>query len=400
MHRATGSSRTIIIAGAGIGGLSAALALAARDFRVVVIDKAERLEETGAGIQLSPNASAVLLGLGLGDRLHETAIALDEIRIRSSRNRRIVDLPLGRDAELHFGAPYLIIHRADLQAALLEAAQANPDIAIELGLTVDRWVSHPNGVTVQCLSGDTAIDRHGIALIGADGLWSTLRARLGDESAPRFAGRTAWRATLPAKEVDPEYRERAVHLWLGGKAHLVAYPVRARRAINLVAIAADTAPSSGWSTSAPRAEVLARFPRWVWHADIRDILALPRDWLKWPLFDRPPLTHWGRGLMTLLGDAAHPMLPFLAQGAGMAIEDAAVLAECLAAARGDIEAGLRRYEGLRRPRTAKVQRTARLNDRLYHFRWPVSLARNLALKAVGGERLLARYDWIYDWRQG
>ena len=400
MHRATGSSRTVIIAGAGIGGLTAALALAARDFRVVVIDKAERLEETGAGIQLSPNAASVLLGLGLADRLRETATALDEIRIRSSRNRRIVDLPLGPDAELRYGAPYLIVHRGDLQAALIEAAQAHPDIAIELGLTVDRWVSHPNGVTVQCLRGETAIDRHGIALVGADGLWSTLRARLGDDAAPRFAGRTAWRATLPSKEVDPEYRERAVHLWLGAGTHLVAYPVRARRALNLVAIAADTAPSSGWSTKAVRDEVLARFPRWFWKEDIRDILALSRDWLKWPLCDRPVLAHWGRGLMTLLGDAAHPMLPFLAQGAGMAIEDAAVLADCLANSRGEIEPALRRYEGLRRPRTAKVQRAARLNDRLYHFRWPVSLARNLALKAMGGERLLARYDWIYDWRQG
>ena len=400
MHRATGSSRTVIIAGAGIGGLTAALALAARDFRAVVIDKAERLEETGAGIQLSPNASSVLHGLGLAERLRASAVAVDEIRIRSQHHRKVARLPLGHAAELRFGAPYLVVHRGDLQAALLAAAQAHPDIEIELGLSVERWASHPNGVTVQCLRGTTAIDRHGIALVGADGLWSTLRTRLFGEQAPRFAGRIAWRTTVPAKTLDPEYREGAVNLWLGAKAHLVIYPVKARKAINLVAVAPDTTPTSGWSTKADRAEVLARFPRWFWSEDVRDILAWPESWLKWPLYDRPPLATWGRGAMTLLGDAAHPMLPFLAQGAAMAIEDAAVLAACLADGRGEIEAALRRYEGLRRVRTAKVQRAARRNDRFYHFGWPLSFARNLALKALGGERLLARYDWIYDWRQG
>jgi salicylate hydroxylase len=400
LRRATASSRTIVVAGAGIAGLTAALALAAKDFRVVVIDKAERLDETGAGIQLSPNASNVLIGLGLAERLRPAAIAVDEIHIKTLRNRRVVDIPLGRSAELRFGAPYWIIHRGDLQAALLEAAQAHPDISLELGLPVDRFVSHANGVTVQCLRNDTVIDRHGIALIGADGLWSTLRQRLGDHAPPRFSGRTAWRATLPAKAVDPEFRQPAVNLWLGGDTHLVVYPVKGRSAVNLVAIAGGTAEGRGWSTKAARTEVLARFSRWFWKEDIREILALPDGWLKWPLYDRPPLATWGRGRMTLIGDAAHPMLPLLAQGAGMAIEDAAVLADSLADSRDDIAGALRRYEGLRQPRTARVQRGARLNNRLYHFSWPVSMARNLALKAMGGQRLLNRYDWIYDWRQG
>jgi salicylate hydroxylase len=399
LHRATGTSRTIIVAGAGIGGLTAALALAQKNFRVVVIDKAERLEETGAGIQLSPNASRVLIGLGLAERLARTAVAVEEIRVRTLRNRRVVGIPLGASAEQKFGAPYWIIHRGDLQAALLGAAQAHPDITIELGLEVDRFASHPNGITVQCLRGNDAVDRHAIALVGADGLWSTLRTRLGDDAAPRFAGRTAWRATLPARALDPEFREGAVNLWLGGNAHLVVYPIRARTEVNLVAIAGDTAASRGWSTQAAKAEVLARFRRFIWKEDIREVLALPDGWLKWPLYDRPPLAQWGRGLMTLLGDAAHPMLPFLAQGAGMAIEDAAVLAEELGRAGGDIEGALRRYEGLRRGRTARVQRAARMNNRLYHFAWPVSVGRNLVLKAMGGRRLLGRYDWIYDWRQ-
>lgn len=397
MQRATGSSRTIIVAGAGIGGLTAALALARKDFRVVLVDKAHRLEEAGAGLQLSPNVTRILIALGVGERLARVAVAIDAVCVRSQRNRPIIDIPFGRDAELRFGTPYWVAHRADLQTTLLEAADGHPDIDIELDLKVDGFVSHANGVTVQCRHGDRLVERHGIALIGADGVWSTLRERLG-EDAPRFAGRTAWRATLPAKALDPEYRRPNVHLWLGGNAHLVAYPVKAGAAVNLVAIAADDTATLGWSTASARAEVLGHFSRWFWAADVRDILALPDGWLRWPLYDRPPLAAWGRGRMTLLGDAAHPMLPFLAQGAGMAIEDGFVLAEHLADARDDVESALRRYEAQRMPRTARVQRGARRNDRLYHFRWPASLARNLALRAMGGRRLLDRYDWIYDWR--
>lgn len=398
MHRATGPSRTIIVAGAGIGGLTTALALARKDFRVVLIDKAHRLEETGAGLQLSPNVTRILIALGLGDRLERLVVPIDAIRVRSQRNRPIVDIPLGQEAELQFGSPYWVIHRADLQTTLLEAAQAHPDIAIELDRPVDSFVSHADGVTVRCGRDGTMIERHGIALIGADGVWSTLRERLGTETPPRFAGRTAWRATLPARMLDPEYRQRTVHLWLGGNTHLVAYPVKGGEAVNLVAIAKDDTATLGWSTKSARAEVLAHFSRWFWSQDVRDILALPEGWLRWPLYDHAPLSAWGSGRMTLLGDAAHPMLPFLAQGAGMAIEDGFVLADCLAEGHDDVEAALRRYEGLRAPRTARVQRGARLNDTLYHFRWPASLVRNLALRAMGGKRLLGRYDWIYDWR--
>jgi salicylate hydroxylase len=397
LPRTIGSSRTIIVAGAGIGGLSAALALARKDFRVVVIDKTHRLEEAGAGLQLSPNVTRILIALGVGEKLARTAVPVEAICVRSQRNRPVVDIPLGQDAALRFGSPYWAAHRADLQMVLLEAAEAHPDIEIELDLKVESFVSHPNGVTVQCRRGDRLTERHGIALVGADGVWSTLRERLG-ETAPRFAGRTAWRATLPAKALDPEYRRHNVHLWLGGKAHLVAYPVKAGAAVNLVAIAADDTATLGWSTKSARAEVLAHFPRWFWSEDVRDILALPEGWLRWPLYDRPPLSAWGHGRMTLLGDAAHPMLPFLAQGAGMAIEDGFVLAEHLADAGDDVETALRHYEAQRAPRTARVQRGARRNDTLYHFRWPISFARNLALRTMGGRRLLDRYDWIYDWR--
>jgi salicylate hydroxylase len=398
LHRADGSNRTIIVAGAGIGGLTAALALARKGFRVTLIDKARRLEEAGAGLQLSPNVTRILIDLGLGEPLARQAVAIDAIRVRSQHNRPVVDIPLGQAAELRFGSPYWVVHRADLQATLLDAVQAHPDIDLELDLPVDGFVSHPNGVTVQCRFGERLIDRHGIALIGADGVWSKLRDRVDTQAPPRFAGRTAWRATLSAKDVDPEYRKKSVHLWLGGHAHLVAYPVKAGTAVNLVAIAGDDTATLGWSTASARAEVLAHFSRWFWSEDVRDMLALPDGWLRWPLYDRPPSAAWGRGRMTLLGDAAHPMLPFLAQGAGMAIEDAFVVADSLADTRDGVETALRRYEALRAPRTARVQRGARRNDTLYHFRWPVSFVRNVGLRLMGGQWLLHRYDWIYDWR--
>lgn len=387
----------MIVAGAGIGGLAAALALARKGFGVALIDKAHRLEEAGAGLQLSPNVTRILTALGVGERLARAAVPIDAIRVLSQRNRAIVDIPLGSDAERRFGSPYWVAHRADLQTALLEAAEAHPGIEIELDLKAESFLSNAGGVTVQCRRGDNTTERRAIALVGADGVWSTLRERLGEEP-PRFAGRTAWRATLPAQAFDLEYRGRTVHLWLGAKAHLVAYPIKAGTAVNLVAIAADDTATLGWSTASARAEVLTHFPGWSWSKEVRDLLAMPDGWLRWPLYDRGPLSAWGQGRMTLLGDAAHPMLPFLAQGAGMAIEDGFVLAEHLAAGDDDIEPALRRYEAQRQPRTARVQRGARLNDTFYHFGWPASLARNLGLRVMGGQRLLDRYDWIYDWR--
>jgi 2-polyprenyl-6-methoxyphenol hydroxylase-like FAD-dependent oxidoreductase len=178
----------------------------------------------------------------------------------------------------------------------------------------------------------------------------------------------------------------------------VHYPVKAGAMINIVAIAGDAQPSHGWSTAAAPDEVLARFSSESWARPARDLMALPERWLKWPLYDRPPRPQRGRGAVTLLGDAAHPMLPFLAQGAAMAIEDAAVLAGALAAVPDDAPAALRRYEQARAARTARVWRAARRNDTVYHLPWPASAARNFAMGRMGSERLLAHYDWIYGWR--
>jgi salicylate hydroxylase len=393
------ASRTIIIAGAGIGGLTAALALSQKGFRVALFDQAERLQETGAGIQLSPNATRVLAALGLTSRLAADVVAPEAIEVVSAKTgREIVRIPLGSYAHDRYGSPYWSIHRGDLQAALLAAVADNPDIALTLGAKADDFAIHAEGITVGIRQRADYIDERGIALIGADGLWSSIRARLRPREHPRFADRTAWRAIVRADSVAPEFRTPMVRLWLGRNAHLVHYPVKAGAVINLVAIVGDHAGQPGWSVPGRREDLLARYPASGWSPAARALLAIPEQWLKWSLYDRGPIWRWGHGPMTLLGDAAHPMLPFLAQGAAMAIEDAAVLANRLAQSPDDPAGALRGYEIVRRARTARVQRGARRNRRIYHLGGPEAFARDTVMRLKGGGSLLARYDWLYDWR--
>jgi salicylate hydroxylase len=392
-------SRNIIVAGAGIGGLTASLALAQRGFRVVLLEQADRLEEAGAGIQLSPNATRILAGLGLEERLRRDAVAPPAIEIRTGGGSALARLPLEYGAA-RYGAPYLVTHRADLQAALAEAVHGNPDIALKLGTRVDDFVTHGNGITVACRHGAATADEAGIALICADGLWSRLRLRLGIREKPVFAGRVAWRALIPAADVPAGVRGDSVGLWLGRGAHLVHYPVKRGEMVNIVAIVNDRwdHPGPGWNEPGEPREILFRFSQGHWSKLARTIVAAPRSWQKWALHDLPPLRRWGVGPITLLGDAAHPMLPFLAQGAAMAIEDAAVLASSLARSPDDIAAALRRYERSRRGRTRRAQRAARGNSRTYHLAATEAVVRNLALRTLGGKMLLRRYDWLYDWR--
>ncbi len=395
------SSRTVIVAGAGIGGLTAALAIARHGLHVTVFDQAQRLEETGAGIQLSPNASRILIALGLGEQLRRHVVAPEELRIMNARTARVLACaPLGAVAEKRYGAPYWVIHRGDLQAVLIDAVRVHPGIVLNLGARVEDFALNEDGVTVFARSAQHRVEDRGVALIAADGLWSSLRRRLGHRREPRFARRTAWRALARADALMPELRAPAVNLWFGTRAHLVHYPVRGGSLINVVAIVRDDWREPGWSAPGERAEILARYRTPMWSAVPRAILAAPEHWQKWALYDRPPLARWGKGAVTLLGDAAHPMLPYLAQGAAMAIEDAAVLAQRLADARDDPAGAMRRYERQRRERAARAQRAARRNGIVYQLGGPGAFLRTLALTAIGGERLLARYDWLYGWRPG
>ncbi len=397
------ASRTIVVAGAGIGGLTAALALAARGFRVIVIEKAERLEEAGAGLQLSPNASRVLIDLGLKPRLAARAVTPEAISIMSAqRGGEIIRLPLGEAATSRAGAPYWVMHRADLQAALQAQVNDRPDIELRLGCQFEDVVPHAKGLTVVQRSGMTRQQELAVALVGADGIWSTVRHHLFPDVQPQFSGLIAWRGTLDTTQLPREYASCRVQIWMGPDAHLVAYPISAARKINVVAVVPGTWNRPGWSAPGEVCEIKNAFASARWPGNARMIVGAVDDWRKWALFTIPDGGEWTAGAIALLGDAAHAMLPFAAQGAGMAIEDAAVLARCLGERIGEnaagIPAALKNYAQLRRSRVARVQRAARQSGRIYHLRGPAAYARDLAIKAMGARRMLARQDWIYDWR--
>src|SRR3954467_2165928 len=394
--------RTIIVAGAGIGGLTAALSLAAKGFRVVILEKAERLEEAGAGLQLSPNASRILVDLGLRSRLAPRAVTPQAINIINARaGGEDAPLPLGEAASLRAGAPYWVMHRADLQGALQAEVNDHPDIELRLGCQFEDVTSHAKGLTVVQRSGNARQQELAVALIGADGIWSSVRHHLFPQVQPQFSGLIAWRGTLDATALPREYTSPRVQPWMGPKAHLVAYPISGARRINVVAIVPGTWNRPGWSAPGDANEIKPAFSQ-AWPASARMLIGAVEEWRRWALFTLPDIGEWSDGAIALLGDAAHAMLPFAAQGAGMAIEDAAVLAKCLSESPGSTIAGipatLKRYGRLRRGRVLRVQRAARQQGRIYHLTGPLALARDLAIKAMGPERMLARQDWIDDWR--
>jgi salicylate hydroxylase len=305
-------------------------------------------------------------------------------------------MPLGREVERRHGAPYLTLHRADLHAALLETCQTGARVRIEPNFEVMK--SEERGVSIAARSGDGR-EFEGALLIAADGLWSKLRACVAPGAVPRATGQIAWRALLPRRNLPSPFDAPAVGLWLGPGAHLVHYPVRGGSDLNLVAVvdrgrAALDADSSDWNRSAQRSEVLAAFAQWPSAA--RALLERAETWRGWSLHSLPPLPRWSLGRMTLLGDAAHPVLPFLAQGAALATEDAVALAECLDACGLDNPVvALARYEALRRRRTAHVQRLSARMRRVYHLRALPRLARNFVLRHRKPSRLLGGFDWLY-----
>jgi salicylate hydroxylase len=397
------ASRTVFVAGAGIGGLTASLALAAKGFRVVILEKAERLEEAGAGLQLSPNASRVLVGLGLQPRLAARAVTPEAVSLMSARNGgEIIRLPLGEAATARASAPYWVVHRADLQSALQAEVNDNPDIELRLGCQFEDVVPHAKGLTVVQRSGMTRRQDLALALVGADGIWSAVRHHLFPDVQPQFSGLIAWRGTLEATQLPREYTSGRVQLWMGPNAHLVAYPISGGRQINVVAVVPGTWNRPGWSAPGDGNELKSTFASSRWPGPARMLIGAVDGWRKWALFTVPEGGEWTKGAIALLGDAAHAMLPFGAQGAGMAIEDAAVLARCLGETQNEggptMAAAMQRYARLRRGRVARVQRAARRNGWIYHLTGPAAFARDLTIKAMGARRMLARQDWIYDWR--
>src|SRR4051812_20106459 len=319
----------------------------------------------------------------------------------AQRGGEIARLPLGEAAAFRAGAPYWIIHRADLQSALLAAVNDHPDIELQLGAQFEDAVSHAKGITVSRRIGLSRQQDVALALIGADGVWSQVRHQLFPDVQPLFAGLIAWRGTIDARQLPRELAPRRVQLWMGPNAHLVAYPISGGRQINIVAILPGTWNRPGWSEPGNANEIKDQFAA-RWPGALRMMIGAVDGWRRWALFTIRDGGVWNSGPMALLGDAAHAMLPFAAQGAGMAIEDAAVLAKCLSEAAGDgpaaIAAALERYAAARRSRLARVQRHARQAGQIYHLRGPMALARDLVIRASSSQRLLSRQDWIYDWR--
>jgi salicylate hydroxylase len=383
-----------LIAGAGIGGLCTALCLARRGWRVSLYEKAKFLDETGAGLQVSPNASAILQKLGIIERLARFALCPKAITIRRARDGAILALMPLEDAERRWGAPYLVVHRADLQRALLDAAARAPGIRLMTDAAVNGIEQGAGSVSVAIRQGAVVLKVGGDCLIGADGVHSFVRQSLGARSA-RFTRRTAWRALVEAARVPVAMHREETTLWLGRGAHLVHYPLRGGTVINVVAIVDEDfccREESSWASPGDPSLLKPRFNGW--DEAVRELLRAASDWRKLPLFDCRPIASWVSGRVTLVGDAAHPILPFLAQGAAQAIEDAGALGAALDQG-NDIYAGLRTYQAMRQARATRVQKESRSQAAIYHFAGPAAFFRDATLRALSGPKMLARYDWLY-----
>jgi salicylate hydroxylase len=393
------ASRTIIIAGAGIAGLTASLALARRGFRAVILERESKLDEAGAGLQLSPNASRILIDLGLEQALAARAITPETISVASTRSgREIGVIPLREQAQARYGAPYWLLRRADLQAALLAKVAEHPDIELRLGWQFDDVASYPKGVTVVQRNGMSRQQDTALALIGADGVWSSVRNDLFADARPMFSGRIAWRGTINPGHLPRGFNTGRVQLWMGPNAHLVAYPMADGQRINLVGIVTGNWNRPGWSEPGDASEIAQHFTPPQWPIAARMMIGAVESWRKWALFAMPDGGAWAKDNVALMGDAAHAMLPFVAQGAAMAIEDAVVLANCLGDQPTDPAAAFKRYERLRRPRVTQVQRAARKTGQIYHMTGPMAFARDQTIRLLSGTRLLSRQDWLYSWQ--
>jgi len=381
----------VLIAGGGIGGLAASIALARRGIESEVLERSRFSEETGAGIQLGPNATRALAALGVLEAIGARAFKPDAIAIYDGlTGRKLSSLPLGKSVEDRYGAPYLTLHRADLHAGLRAAAEKLVPVTLRPGFEVSAVDTQGADVLVRGIDGSEA---NGAALVGADGLWSAVRPLIAPAASLRFTGATAWRTLLPREDLPAPFNASEVGLWLGRRAHLVHYPVRGGADLNVVAVTEGGAALQGWNQTSSAETLLAGFTGW--NKDSRSLMQRAAVWRSWSLYGLTGLRRFSEGRIALLGDAAHPVLPYLAQGAALAIEDAVALAEAVAASPGDPAQAFRRYAERRRARASGVQRLSRRFGRIYHFGGLLRLARNLVLERRSGTAALADLDWLY-----
>ncbi|MEZ5875808.1 MAG: FAD-dependent monooxygenase [Hyphomicrobiales bacterium] len=383
--------RPVLIAGGGIGGISAAIALARAGFDSTVLERSSFAEESGAGIQLGPNATRVLRDLDVLDAITGAACKPEAIFLYDGlSSRRLAAIPIGHSAETRYGAPYLTLHRADLHAGLRSVAERLAPITLTSDFDVAGIEQRDDDAAVADIDG-TMIE--GAAVIGADGLWSTVRKAIAPHATLRFSGATASRTMIPLAGLSTPFSDPVVGLWLGPRAHLVHYPVSSGEALNVVAVTEGGAEMQGWNQPADAGTLLSGFTRWC--KESKSLLDRAESWRRWSLYRLPPLPRWSAGRITLLGDAAHPVLPFLAQGAALAIEDAATLAACVAEQRANVAAAFQQYEALRRPRATRLQHMSQRFGGIYHLGGLLRFARNLVLTRRSEEAALRQFDWLY-----
>jgi salicylate hydroxylase len=382
----------LIIAGGGIGGIAAACVLARGGHRVTVLEQSAAFGEIGAGIQLGPNIFRMFEYLGLTRAIEDVAFFPAGLGMNDVRTgEKVVRVPLGETARAAYGFPYGVIYRADLHQVFLDACKALPGVTLRTSSKVESVTQDSAGVQARLASGE-AIE--GDALIGADGLWSRIRESVVGDGKPRVSGHIAYRAVLKREDVPPHLWSDDVLLWGGEKTHLVHYPLRRGELFNLVAVFHSNKYDEGWNTFGDTAELTERFADAV--PPVRELLGKIETWKMWVLCDREPAKNWTDRRVTLLGDAAHPMLQYLAQGAGQAIEDAVVLGEALKVTNGDVAGAFQKYQQARYLRTGRVQLTARFYGDIYHAAGVQRELRNRMFQGGQESAGFAGLKWMYE----
>ncbi|WP_397411592.1 3-hydroxybenzoate 6-monooxygenase [Polaromonas sp.] len=386
------SPHPILIAGGGIGGLATALVLARDGHAVTVLEQATSFGEIGAGIQLGPNIFKMFAWLGLTDVVSKvsffpTGLGMNDVRT----GEKVVRVPLGDVSRAIYGFPYGVIYRADLHQVFLDACRELPNITLRTQARLESFEQTADSVRVHLAGGETL---PGVALIGADGLWSRVREAVVGDGKPRVSGHIAYRAVLKREDVPAHLWSDDVLLWGGEKTHLVHYPLRRGELFNLVAVFHSSKYDEGWNTFGDPAELTERFRDAC--PQVRELLGKIETWKMWVLCDREPVKNWTDRRVTLLGDAAHPMLQYLAQGAGQAIEDAVVLREALRFARDDVPLAFQKYQQARYLRTGRVQLTARFYGDIYHAAGVQRELRNQLFQGAQESAGFAGLKWMYD----
>ncbi len=388
----------ILIAGAGVAGLSAALECAARGWTVQLVEKAKALSEVGAGLQLAPNAMRHLERLGVANRLSSQAVTPEALYLMDGRKARpLLTMQLGDKAFKRWRHPYIVCHRADLQTALLDACLENPNIEINLDAEIIGHKADRNGLTATIRRGGADEDIAAAYLVACDGVWSAQRATAGYDKA-RFSGHIAWRTTLAADALPSSFsaavpEKKSVSAWLGQKAHFIAYPVKGGDFFNFVAITTGDNPGEVWSKTGDKVQLQSFYEGWS--NPVRDVLSAATDWTYWPLFEMAEAQFVGPDRTVFLGDASHAVTPFAAQGAAMAIEDAAALAEALDD--GEPNSALKRFDSIRKERIAAVAKRGQLNRFAYHATGVFALGRNMLFAMRSPDTFLKDLDWLYGY---